>query len=296
MSLPPEISEGERRETAEEDLSAGPPTVQERRIPNLGQALLFVTFAGLVLLASELALLLLGKVTATVQAGAVKVEHPKLQVVAEAGTYIATLLASWLFYPVVWRRSFLSGVRWNWAAARQQAGKLAALGLLLGLMMQVVTYFVTPPKTMPIDAFFMTASDAWLITLFGTVVAPVFEEIAFRGFLVPAFAIAYDWLTLPRTETAREYWRTTTALSPVGLMVSAVLTSVLFAGMHAQQVGHMGAALAVLFSVSLVLTFVRLKTQSVAASAMVHAAYNGFVFLTVLVATGGYRHLERMGR
>jgi hypothetical protein len=27
---------------------------------------------------------------------------------------------------------------------------------------------------------------------------------------------------------------------------------------------------------------------------MVHAAYNGFVFLTVLIATGGYRHLDRM--
>jgi membrane protease YdiL (CAAX protease family) len=52
----------------------------------------------------------------------------------------------------------------------------------------------------------------------------------------------------------------------------------------------------VLFSVSLVLTVVRVQTQSVAASALVHAAYNGFVFLTVLIATGGYRHLDRMTR
>jgi hypothetical protein len=39
---------------------------------------------------------------------------------------------------------------------------------------------------------------------------------------------------------------------------------------------------------------VRVKTQSVAASAMVHATYNGFVFLATILATGGYRHLERM--
>jgi len=26
----------------------------------------------------------------------------------------------------------------------------------------------------------------------------------------------------------------------------------------------------------------------------VHGAYNGFVFLMVMVQTGGYRHLERM--
>jgi hypothetical protein len=29
---------------------------------------------------------------------------------------------------------------------------------------------------------------------------------------------------------------------------------------------------------------------------MVHAAYNGFVFLTVLIVTGGYQHLDRMTR
>jgi hypothetical protein len=29
---------------------------------------------------------------------------------------------------------------------------------------------------------------------------------------------------------------------------------------------------------------------------LVHGAYNGFVFLMVIVQTGGYRHLERMTR
>jgi len=50
----------------------------------------------------------------------------------------------------------------------------------------------------------------------------------------------------------------------------------------------------VLFTVSLLLAFVRVKTGSVAASALVHGAYNGFVFLMVIIQTGGYRHLERM--
>jgi membrane protease YdiL (CAAX protease family) len=39
---------------------------------------------------------------------------------------------------------------------------------------------------------------------------------------------------------------------------------------------------------------VRVKTGSVAASVLVHGAYNGFVFLVVIIQTGGYRHLERM--
>ena len=83
-------------------------------------------------------------------------------------------------------------------------------------------------------------------------------------------------------------------LTPMSLIFSGVFSSVCFAMMHAQQVLHLWAALGVLFSVSLALTYVRVRMKSVAASTLVHGAYNGFVFITVLFQTGGYRHLERM--
>jgi uncharacterized protein len=265
-----------------------------RRIPNIGHALLFVSFAGLMLFVLNVLLLAIGRLPATLQDGAIKVQYPKVQIAMMAGTYLTTLLAAWFYYPVVWRRSFVDGVQWNWAIARRQFGQLVALGFVLGLMMQIVTYFITPPKTMPIDEFFSSAATAWLITIFGTVMAPVFEEICFRGFLVPAFAIAYDWLSLPRTEESRMRWQTTTTLTPASLVFSAVVSSLCFAMLHTQQVAHLPVALTALFSLSLVLTFVRVKMKSVAASVIVHGAYNGFVFITVLFATGGYRHLDRM--
>lgn len=265
-----------------------------RRVPNLAHALLFVSFAGLLLVLFQLALFILGELPASSQAGAITVEHPKLQIATQALAYLTTLLAAWLFYPLLWHRPFFEGVQWRWQTARDQAAKLIALGILLGTAMQLVTYFINPPKAMPIDNFFLTPADAWLITLFGTLVAPVFEEICFRGFLVPAFAIAYDWLSLPHTERARIRWQTTTTLTPVALLFSAILTSIFFAWMHAQQLAHLWAALLVLFFISLVLTSVRVKTQSVAASTVVHAAYNFFIFLLVLIETGGYRHLDRM--
>lgn len=270
------------------------PVPTPQRIPNLGHALLFVSFAGLLLILLEIVLTLMGKAPATVEKGVIALQHPKLQIATMAATYLVTLTAAWVFYPTLWRRKFLDGLQWHWATARSQANRLIALGFVLGVMMQIVTYFITPPKTMPIDTFFLTPMNAWIITLFGTIVAPVFEEICFRGFLVPAFAIAYDWLSLPRTDEARTRWQTTTALTPLSLIFSAVLSSLCFALMHAQQVAHLWAALLGLFSISLVLTFVRVKTQSVAASTLVHSAYNSFVFLTVFIATGGYRHLDRM--
>jgi len=270
------------------------PIIPRRRIPNLGHAAIFICFAGSMLFLTSVLLLVLGKTPVRLQGGQLKILYPKLQIAMQAATYLLTLLASWFFYPVLWRRSFGVGLQWNWFVARRQFGQLVALGFVLGLMMQVVTYLITPPKTMPIDEFFLTPSTAWMITIFGTVIAPVFEEICFRGFLVPAFAIAYDWLSLPRTEESRMHWETTTTLTPASLIFSAVLSSVCFAMLHAQQVSYLKPALVVLFSISLALTFVRVKMQSVAASTIVHAAYNGFVFITLLFATGGYRHLDRM--
>jgi membrane protease YdiL (CAAX protease family) len=213
-----------------------------------------------------------------------------------AATYVLTLVAAWFFFPLMWHRTFLEGIRWGWPSARRQAVKLLGLGVLLGVMVQVITYFIPEQKTPVIDDFFSTQTSAWLITLFGTIVAPVFEEICFRGFLVPAFAIAYDWLSLDRTPQGRTQWHITATLTPAGLIFSAILSSICFALLHAEQVNHAVPALVVLFSVSLVLTFVRVKTQSVAASTLVHGMYNFMVFLTVLFATGGYRHLERMGK
>jgi membrane protease YdiL (CAAX protease family) len=201
----PRLEETPGREDAPDtETSAGQDRAASlRRIPNIGHALVFVCFTGVVLVLLELVLVALGRAPGTEHDGVAKLLHPKLQIALLATTYLTTLLAAWIFYPLVWQRRFLDGLQWRWAVARNQAAKLVSLGLLLGVTMQAVTYFITPPKTLPVDDFFHTQTDAWLITLFGTIVAPIFEEVCFRGFLLPAFAIAYDWLSLPRTEQAR---------------------------------------------------------------------------------------------
>lgn len=301
MSLPPvNLPEPESQSEAPlapEALSAAPPPLPTpRRVPNIGHALLFVVFAGFLLLVFEVILALRGELPAIPHGGSITVPHPMLQIGMMAAIYVITLLAAWLVFPLLWHRRFLDGIQWHWSIARGQASRLVTLGFALGVMMSIITAFISAPKDLPIDTFFATPATAWVITLFGTFAAPIFEEICFRGFLFPAFAIAYDWIALPRTPEARTRWHTTASLTPASLIFSAVLSSFLFAMLHAQQDAHIWAALVGLFSISLVLTFVRVKTQSVAASTLVHASYNGFIFLMTLIATGGYRHLERMTR
>jgi membrane protease YdiL (CAAX protease family) len=266
------------------------------RIPHLGHAILFISFAGLILLASQASLMGLAHPPHDAQKIITTAMQPKLLVLAMAVTYIITLITSWFVFPLLWSRPFADGIHWNFAAARRNAIKLIPMGLAVGFTVQAISSLIPVPKSIPMDDFFRTQSDVWLVTAFGTLLAPMFEEICFRGFLLPAFAIAYDWLSLPRTPAAHERWKITTNLTTPALIFSAILSSILFALLHAEQLAHAWAALFVLFCVSLILTLVRIRTQSVASSILVHASYNFSVFLTLFLATGGYRHLERMAR
>ena len=261
-----------------------PPT----RVPHLGHALLFLAITALLLLVTEAALF--GR-SHSLRAGDL---HPKLLIAAETATYLGTLAISYFAFPPIWKRPFLVGVQWNGPAATRNLVRLLPLGLLLSVFVQGLSNLISVPKTLPMNDFFHAKSDVWLITVFGIFLAPLFEEVLFRGFLLQAVAIAYDWLCLPRTEAARATWQSSNALSQPALLFSAIFTSVLFALLHGQQTAFTWPILALLFCVSLVLTMVRIRLRSVAASTLVHATYNATVFIAAFIVTGGYQHLDRL--
>jgi membrane protease YdiL (CAAX protease family) len=269
-----------------------PPADPPTRIPNLGHALLFLAIAGLILLLTQLVALGLTHPTVLNAKTAVA---PKLLIASEAFTYIATLAVAAFLFPVLWKRPFAIGIQANPDAARRNALRLIPIGLTLSFAVQAISSLATMPKDIPMDDFFRTPSDIWLVTIFGIFLAPLFEEILFRGFLIPAFAIAYDWLSLPRTPAARDAWNSSNKLTTPALVFSAVLTSILFAALHGQQVSFAWPVLLLLFCVSLVLSYVRLRLRSVLASTLIHASYNFTIFLTAFIATGGYRHLDKVG-
>ena len=262
------------------------------RIPHLGHALLFLAIAGLLLLVTQVLLLAFAHPAA---ASAKTTFSPKFLVGSEAFSYIVTLAASWFIFPLLWKRPFAVGIQANLDAARRNLLRLIPMGFILSFAVQAMSSLTTLPKNIPIDVFFHTQSDVWLVTAFGILLAPLFEEILFRGFLLPAFAIAYDWLSLPRTPAAREQWHSNNLLTRPALVFSAVLTSIGFAALHAEQIGFAWPVLVLLFCVSLVLCFVRLRLRSVMASTLIHACYNATIFLTAFIATGGYRHLDKIG-
>jgi membrane protease YdiL (CAAX protease family) len=159
---------------------------------------------------------------------------------------------------------------------------------VLSLAVQFLSNYLPIPKSLPIDDFFRTPGDVWMVALFGTFVAPLFEELAFRGFLLPSLASAWDWVRGERETFVDGSW------SGPALVFACTVASIAFAFVHADQLAHAWAPLAVLFTVSLALCAARLRTQSLAASALIHATYNGTIFTILFFATGGFRHLDKI--
>ena len=261
-----------------------------KRIPHLGHALLFfsLTATAFILCLLVLAALFRGKVQ---PGGGV---DTAVSLGAEATTYVVALTAAYWVFPLLWKRSFPEGIHWHGLVARRNALRLIGVGVLLSALAQVGEHFVTEPKSPEIDHLMRTAGGAWGVMLLGTLLGPLMEEIAFRGFLLPALATAYDWLSLDRTPAGMRRWETTTDHTQPGLIFAAIFSSFLFALVHAPQLEYTWGPVALLFGVSLVLAFVRVRTHSVACSTLVHLTYNLTIFIGVLVATRGFRHLERL--
>ncbi len=196
--------------------------------------------------------------------------QPRFTIPAMVVSYGIVALATVALYRRVWPDGFLAGIHWNFSQVRRYALWLPALGIGLGFAMQLVSNYLPIPKELPVDSFFQNALDAWLVALFGIFIAPICEEIAFRGFLYPSLR---PW---------------------TGRIIAAILTSVPFAFLHAQQVGHAWGPLTLVFIVSLVLVWVRERTNSVACSALVHACYNLSIFAVIFYASGGFLHLDRL--
>jgi len=260
-----------------------------RRIPHIGHAILFFSLATLFILLCQLALFKLAHVhlEATMQ-------HPGLGLASQALAYVLTIAVSAWLFPQIWGLSFLHGIQWNFLAARRYWYWIVAGGVLLSGMAQASLQFIPAPKSDTMDSL-MNPHTGWLLMAFAVLLAPLTEELAFRGFLLPALATAYDWLALERTPAGIDKWQRSSMNSGSALAFAAVISSIPFALLHADQLSHAWGAVGVLYCVSLVLSFVRIRTHSLACSVLLHATYNFSLFAVVLLVTHGFRHIDKLG-
>ena len=280
----------------------------------------------------------------------------------------------------------LGELHWNWPQA-WAAYVLGGLALAIGL--QGFAQLLPMPKNLPIDEFFKTRLEAYMLSIFGISFAPLLEELYFRGFMYPvadrwlygilssprrtriartllllaaAWGYALHWLPnrgqilvasvlgvaagalfLLRITSEQHSVRDRFVLPVAGfaawsavahavhgralfavtggmLLVALGLTVILvrrpdpqgvpllaivgavgvtafgFALIHGAQLTYSWGPVLVIFLVGVTFTAVRAIKKSVAATLLMHMAYNGTITIALFFATDHFRHLERMNR
>ena len=111
-----------------------------------------------------------------------------------------------------------------------------------------------------------------MLSLFGMTLAPLIEELFFRGFLYPVLA------------------------RRIGVVLSVLFTAIGFSLIHVPQLAQAWGPVLIVFIIGLALTIVRAVTKSVAAGVLMHMAYNGTISVLLFIASGGFRHLEKIAQ
>lgn len=275
---------------------AAPPTDQ-RRLPHLGDVLLLGALFLIGLLCSVILTLAWLHFRLF---GIGSIPEAMHSIAFALGTMVALYVIAFLpgaaLFPLLWRRPLLAGLHWNAAAARRRWWLWMASGIVcffVALAFQKLLHF---PAHTPMEELLSTPAAVWMLWAFSITLAPLCEEIVFRGFLLPAFATAIDWIgesmtgrrpAHPVDADGHPQW------SLVAMIFAPIPTSVLFALVHSSQNAWAWGPFILLCAVSLVLCAVRLASRSVAASTLTHATYNCTLFIVLFFHTHAFHHLHR---
>lgn len=144
---------------------------------------------------------------------------------------------------------------------------LVAGGFLFSIMISLASAAFGTKAKLPIEVFFQDRRSALLLMLMAVLIAPVFEETIFRGYLYPVLARTF------------------------GVSAGVVITGTLFGLLHAPQLWTGWGQIALLVIVGIVFTYVRATTRTVVASYLLHVSYNSFLLFAFVVASSGFRNL-----
>lgn len=134
---------------------------------------------------------------------------------------------------------------------------IGMFGLLLLFMIgsQALTYWLDKAPSDFVDPLYQSVSSVWLLVLAMVIVAPVYEELVFRGLLWKA--ISEQFLHQSPTK---------------GAIIASVLTSLIFALIHLQYGLYEISTIVVL---ALIFCYARYKSGSLLLPILLHIINNG---------------------
>ena len=171
------------------------------------------------------------------------------------GFLLATLA---LIFRRYYGRPFWHSLRW--ASAGVSGPFVATCGVLAALAVMVGSVLMrTPDIDSPMKALLADPASVIMIAVIGTTLAPVCEEIVFRGFLQPLL------------------------VRSLGAAPGILLAAAAFGLMHLQEYGYSWRHALLITLAGVAFGWMRQRTGSTKAAALMHAAYNCVFFLLLAV-------------
>jgi membrane protease YdiL (CAAX protease family) len=167
------------------------------------------------------------------------------------------------------RRSFWNALSWRNPALRRGLEYFGG-GCLLAVLVEFAPTMVPEQSDFPLRQFFSSTALAYTVGTFAVLVAPLMEELIFRGVLFAIFE------------------------SRFGIGRAVGLTAVLFAMLHIPEYFGAWNHLLLLLLVSAVFSMARGVTGSVAPSFLLHLAYNFTMVLGIYFGTEHFRAVQSL--
>jgi len=162
------------------------------------------------------------------------------------------LLFRWQYARPFWRSL-------GWTELRLSPVLIAGAGLLTAFGVSAVSILIgTPATNNPMTEMLKDPTSLALVAVFGITLGPLFEELAFRGFLQPL------------------------VVRSLGVTAGVLVAAVPFGLLHYQEYGNSWRHVVLISLAGAAFGAVRQLTGSTKASTLMHASYNALFFVALL--------------
>jgi membrane protease YdiL (CAAX protease family) len=176
------------------------------------------------------------------------------------------LACIYLFITLYYKDSFSKALKWKKLSMHSTVRYLLG-GAALSLVVMVIPPLLPEKKGFPLEKMFNSPASAYAIAAFAVLVAPLMEELLFRGVLFAFFE------------------------KNGGLTFAVGFTAVLFAALHIPEYWGAWNNVVMILVVGLTFSLVRGLTGSLTPSFVLHLAYNGTLMFLLFLQT---QHFHKM--
>lgn len=191
--------------------------------------------------------------------------HPALKVMellpAQFLGYLLLFGGLWAIFRLKYDRPFWRSL--SWSGMRVPFSFVMVCGILAAFGVGIASNLIhTPDTSNPITELMEGRAALIMMAVFGITLGPLFEELAFRGFLQPLL------------------------VRSVGAVAGVLLAAVPFGLLHYQEYGNSWRHALVISLAGASFGAMRQLTGSTRAAALMHASYNAFFFVVLFARRG----------